>query len=136
MCGIIALFGKERENQDFAKNRENFLRLSKRIRHRGPDWNGIYENIDEFILIGHERLSIVSPESGSQPIISNDENRVLSNGEIYNHTIYSDIKDNKYKCVTKSDCEVILHLHPMSKLVKPLDGIFSFVFYDKNVNKF
>ena len=139
MCGIIALFGKERENQDFAKNRENFLRLSKRIRHRGPDWNGIYENIDEFILIGHERLSIVSPESGSQPIISNDENRVLSvNGEIYNHTqIYSDILHNKYKCVTKSDCEVILHLYPEygAKLVKMLDGIFSFVFYDKSVNK-
>ena len=87
MCGIIAFFGQSNEKPgDKEKLRSHFLELSKRIRHRGPDWNGICVANNGNVLIGHERLSIVSPESGSQPIVSEDSNQILSvNGEIYNY---------------------------------------------------
>ena len=92
MCGIIAFFGQSNEKPgDKEKLRSHFLELSKRIRHRGPDWNGICVANNGNVLIGHERLSIVSPESGSQPIVSEDSNQILSvNGEIYNYeSLYS-----------------------------------------------
>ena len=76
MCGIIAYFGNEK-TENMNEKRELFLKLSKLIRHRGPDWNGIYEDYKNKVFIGHERLSIVSPESGSQPIISDDNLQVL-----------------------------------------------------------
>ena len=111
MCGIIAFFGNE-STQNTIEQRELFLKLSKLIRHRGPDWNGIFEDHDAKVFIGHERLSIVSPESGSQPIISEDNNQVLSvNGEIYNYKeLYRHTLLDKYNCSSKSDCEVIMHL--------------------------
>ena len=109
--------------------------LSTRLRHRGPDWSGIYMNNN--VVISHERLSIVGVDCGSQPLEYKDENNeiVLSvNGEIYNYKeLYSTVLHNKYKPQTDSDCEVIMYLYIEygEKFVKMLDGIFSFVLYDK-----
>ena len=130
MCGILAFFaGKDTEN---LISRTKFIDLLKRLRHRGPDWNGVYLNKEHGAIIGHERLSIVGVENGSQPIIQ--ENIVLSvNGEIYNHKdLFSDVLENKYTNKSGSDCEVIIYLYKEfgTQCVKMLDGIFSFVLYD------
>lgn len=135
MCGIIAFFGNKESSRDTkGEFRTKFLELSKRIRHRGPDWNGIYSVEGKPILIGHERLSIVSPESGSQPIVSENENQVLSvNGEIYNYkSLYSNVLLDKYTNQSLSDCEVIMHLHREygEETAKMLDGIYGFVLYN------
>jgi asparagine synthase (glutamine-hydrolysing) len=133
MCGILGLFGNN-ESCTFQYKRAHFLDMSKRIRHRGPDWNGIYYNFEKKVLIGHERLSIVAPETGSQPILSEDKSIILSvNGEIYNYKeLYKYVLHDKYKPTTKSDCEVILDLYREygSDMIKMLDGIFSFILYD------
>merc|ERR1711935_983572 len=103
MCGILAFFGnKNSENID--NKRTLFLELSKRIRHRGPDWNGIYMDSYNNIVVCHERLSIVGVENGSQPIVIDDY--ILSvNGEIYNHKeLYNVVLHNKYSPQTQSDC--------------------------------
>jgi asparagine synthase (glutamine-hydrolysing) len=135
MCGILGLFGNN-ESCTFQNKRTHFLEMSKRIRHRGPDWNGIYYNLEKKVLIGHERLSIVAPETGSQPIISEDKSIILSvNGEIYNYKeLYKYVLHDKYKPTTKSDCEVILDLYREygANMIKMLDGIFSFILYDSN----
>ena len=90
--------------------RPQVLKMSKKIRHRGPDWSGIFSN-DKAIL-AHERLSIVDPESGKQPLFSKDGKLVLAvNGEIYNHQEIRDRFEGKYEFLTKSDCEVILALY-------------------------
>ena len=135
MCGIIAFFGNKESSRDTkGEFRTKFLELSKRIRHRGPDWNGIYSVEGKPILIGHERLSIVSPESGSQPIVSENETQVLSvNGEIYNYkSLYSNVLLDKYTNQSLSDCEVIMHLHREydEETAKMLDGIYGFVLYN------
>lgn len=131
MCGIIAVIATSDDK------RAHYLELSKKIRHRGPDWNGSYYK--NGIFIGHERLSIVSPETGSQPIINEDESLILSvNGEIYNYKeLYNYVLHNKYTSSTKSDCEVILPLYKEygEQFIKMLDGIFSFVLYDKKNEK-
>ena len=137
MCGIIAFFGnKNQGSQENEQFRTHFLELSKRIRHRGPDWNGVCLADMGNVLIGHERLSIVSPESGSQPIVSLDEQQILSvNGEIYNYkTLYSDVLFDKYTNQTGSDCEVIMHLYReyQEATAKMLDGIFAFVLFNKD----
>lgn len=141
MCGIIAFFGSGSESEsgrDMDKFRSHFLELSKRIRHRGPDWNGIYSVEGKPILIGHERLSIVSPESGSQPIVSNDGLQILSvNGEIYNYKeLYSNVLLDKYTNQSLSDCEVVMHLYREFGIdtAKMLDGIYAFVLYNENTN--
>ena len=127
MCGIFGTFGV------LPYTRQQFFRKSKKLRHRGPDWNGIF--MDEFCAICHERLSIVGVGDGSQPIISSDGNIVLSvNGEIYNYQdLYDVVLQNKYEPQTKSDCEVIIYLYKElgSKFINMLDGIFSFMLYDK-----
>jgi len=137
MCGILAVFGNN-NSSDFDEKREHFLKLSKLIRHRGPDWNGIYLNSNKNILITHERLSIVGIDSGTQPIISKNGQYVLSvNGEIYNYkSLYSSIIHGKYRPQTKSDCEVIIPLYNDFNVNTPkmLDGIFSFVLYDNFKN--
>lgn len=138
MCGITAFIGhKETENLD--QRRKHFLELSKRIRHRGPDWNGIYIDSDNNVLITHERLAIVGVDQGSQPIVNKKYNYVLSvNGEIYNYReLYETVLHNKYQPETHSDCEVIIYLYHEfgDKCVKMLDGIFSFVLYDINNKK-
>jgi asparagine synthase (glutamine-hydrolysing) len=136
MCGIIAFFGQSNDKSgDKEKLRSHFLELSKRIRHRGPDWNGISVANNGNVLIGHERLSIVSPESGSQPIVSEDSNQILSvNGEIYNYeSLYTSVLFDKYTNQSGSDCEVIMHLYREynEATAKMLDGIFGFVLYNK-----
>ena len=137
MCGILALFGNN-ESADFNEKRDHFLQLSKLIRHRGPDWNGVYLNAEQQVLISHERLSIVGIDSGTQPIVSRDERYILSvNGEIYNYkSLYSSIIHGKYLPQTKSDCEVIIPLYSDFNVNAPklLDGIFSFVLYDTENN--
>lgn len=135
MCGICAFVGNKLS--DINDKRKHFLELSKRIRHRGPDWNGIYIDETNNVVICHERLSIVGVEHGSQPIIDNDEYILSVNGEIYNYKqLYDTVLHNKYKPQTHSDCEIIIHLYKEygPNCVKMLDGIFSFVLFDK-VNK-
>ena len=107
MCGIVcALDIKESSN----KLRADVLEMSKKLRHRGPDWNGIYA--DDNVILAHERLAIVDPKSGKQPLLSHDGRYVLAaNGEIYNHNELRKGLKNNYKFLTKSDCEVIIALY-------------------------
>lgn len=106
-----------------------------RIQHRGPDWNGIRVFPDKGIAIEHERLAIIDPESGAQPLVSNDEERSITlavNGEIYNYKELAAELATPYKFLTKSDCEVIipLYLQHGPDFVHKLRGMFSFVLYD------
>ena len=134
MCGILACICNDSSNRGEIKDRQHYINLSKKIRHRGPDWSGIYYNKDGKIAICHERLSIVGIDSGSQPIINEELGIVLSvNGEIYNHKeLYEIVLHNKYVPKGESDCEVIIYLYKEFgvNFVKMLDGIFSFVLYD------
>jgi asparagine synthase (glutamine-hydrolysing) len=130
MCGIFGYFGCKCDNFD----RKKFVELSKRIRHRGPDWSGVWTDSTNDIAICHERLSIVGVDSGSQPIDNKELGIVLSvNGEIYNYKeLYDVVLYNKYTPQTKSDCEVIIYLYKEfgAQCVKMLDGIFGFILYD------
>jgi len=105
--------------------------MSRKIRHRGPDWSGIYSS--EKAILAHERLSIVDPKSGKQPIYSKNKNLILAaNGEIYNHKeIKANLKSN-YEFTTNSDCEVILALYKEKGVdfLEDLNGIFSFALYN------
>ncbi|MDR2776129.1 MAG: asparagine synthase B [Tannerella sp.] len=136
MCGITAIFniGKD-EDKDAL--RAQALQMSKRIRHRGPDWSGIYTG--ETAILAHERLSIVDPASGKQPLISADGNIILCvNGEIYNHRdIRARMKDT-YDFKTGSDCEVILALYQEKGIdfMEDISGIFAFALYDKTKDAF
>ena len=138
MCGILAILGNE-SSESFSERRNHFLKLSKKIRHRGPDWNGTYLNNEKNILITHERLSIIGINSGTQPIVSKDKRYVLSvNGEIYNYkSLYSSIVHGKYRPATNSDCEVIIPVYDDFEDLTPkmLDGIFSFVLYDNKLDE-
>ena len=130
MCGILGYLNNIIHPRDY------YLKKSKLIRHRGPDWNGIYyKNNSESVVICHERLSIVGIDNGSQPIISRCGNYVLSiNGEIYNYkNLLNNVLYDRYKCKTTSDCEVIIYLYQEFgyNFIKMLDGIFSFILYDK-----
>tara|TARA_A100000164_G_C21927285_1_gene783764 strand:- start:290 stop:1885 length:1596 start_codon:yes stop_codon:yes gene_type:complete len=105
--------------------------MSKKIRHRGPDWSGVFNN-DKAIMT-HERLAIVDPTSGKQPLFSENKNLVLAaNGEIYNHLELRKQFKNNYNFQTKSDCEVILCLYQEkgSSFLDELNGIFGFALYD------
>lgn len=109
MCGILAILGIR---EGAAKFRNSALQLSKLLRHRGPDWNGIYAKGQNIIC--HERLSIVDLLSGAQPLYNEDKNIVLSvNGEIYNcGSLKSQLADSgRHTFASKSDCEPILHLY-------------------------
>jgi len=107
MCGIVCAFDLKQKAEDL---RPQVLEMSKQIRHRGPDWSGIFSN-DKAIL-SHERLAIVDPTSGNQPLFSQDGRYVLAaNGEIYNHKELRAQLDGKYNFTTQSDCEVILALY-------------------------
>ncbi len=128
MCGIVAAFDLKTPAQSL---RPQILEMSKRIRHRGPDWSGIWCN-DKAVL-AHERLAIVDPESGRQPLFSEDGKLVLSvNGEIYNHQSIRDRQKGSYHFLTKSDCEVILSLYREKgvNFIEDLNGIFGFALYD------
>ncbi len=132
MCGIVCAFNIE---SDIEKLRADVLKMSKTIRHRGPDWSGIF-SCDNAIL-AHERLAIVDPTSGGQPLISNDGNLVLAvNGEIYNHLELR--KDLDYDFQTESDCEVILPLYQKFGVafLDKLSGMFGFALFDKKNSTF
>jgi asparagine synthase (glutamine-hydrolysing) len=128
MCGIIGVFDIKNNSQAL---RPQVLEMSKKIRHRGPDWSGIF--CDTNVLLAHERLAIVDPQSGGQPLYSEDRNLILAvNGEIYNHMdLRKDLTD--YNFLTHSDCEVILALYRKkgAAFIEDLNGIFAFALYDK-----
>ncbi|MBN8676781.1 MAG: asparagine synthase B [Chitinophagales bacterium] len=133
MCGFIGLFGKNNADQW----REQVLGMSKKLRHRGPDWSGVF-NCDQAIL-SHERLAIVDPASGGQPLFSPDRKLVLAvNGEIYNHRGIRRQFEGKYDFQTESDCEVILPLYQTKgkQFLEDLNGIFAFALYDTETNAY
>ena len=130
MCGIVALFELKTEPQAL---KTKVLDMAKQLRHRGPDWSGIY--LDEKAILAHERLAIVDPQSGGQPIISADGKLVLAaNGEIYNHKELRADLEGEYDFQTQSDCEVILALYRKygSDFLDKLNGIFAFAIYDQS----
>jgi len=129
MCGIIGVFDLKTGAREL---RPRLLEMSKKIRHRGPDWSGIY--CGDKAIITHERLSIVDPASGGQPLYSKDRKLVLGvNGEIYNHQSIRDKYKDSYEFQTLSDCEVILALYrdKGKEFIEDLNGIFAFVLYDE-----
>ncbi len=143
MCGIVSIFNIQEQS---AEMREQALRMSGKIRHRGPDWSGIY--CGGTAILAHERLSIVDPESGGQPLFSSDRKQVLAvNGEIYNHQDIRRAYHDSYTFSTGSDCEVILPLYrqwreetsnateaeakqKLCTMLNQLSGIFAFALYD------
>ena len=128
MCGIVGVFDLRHPG---AELRQRVLGMSKLIRHRGPDWSGIY--CGEKAVLAHERLSIVDPQSGGQPLFSRDGKLVLAvNGEIYNHRQIRESLAGEYEFMTGSDCEVILPLYRKYgvNLLEHLNGIFAFALYD------
>ncbi len=129
MCGIVGAFELKIPAQDL---RPQVLMMSKKLRHRGPDWSGVY--CGEKAIIAHERLSIVDPESGGQPLYSKDKKLILGvNGEIYNHQEIRKQYEGRYAFQTRSDCEVILALYNDRKetFLDDLNGIFAFALYDE-----
>ncbi|MBB1427437.1 asparagine synthase B [Shewanella sp. SG44-2] len=129
MCSIFSILDIK---TDASKLRQVALEMSKLLRHRGPDWSGIYA--DDKAILAHERLSIVDVDHGAQPLISLDGNIVLAvNGEIYNHKQLKAQLGDKYQYQTNSDCEVILSLYQEygCDFLDKLNGIFAFVLYDK-----
>ncbi len=148
MCGIVSIFNIKQQSHEL---RERALRMSQKIRHRGPDWSGIY--VGGSAILAHERLSIVDPESGGQPLLSPDRKQVLAvNGEIYNHQEIRRQYAGRYDFQTGSDCEVILALYQewrkvnesfaseelidLSTLLEQLSGIFAFALYDEERDEF
>jgi asparagine synthase (glutamine-hydrolysing) len=113
MCGIFAIFHSSLSD---AALRKKLIECSLRLRHRGPDWSGyLVENKN---AIAHERLAIIDPESGAQPLVSLDEFIVVSaNGEIYNYKeLYANLKA-PYTPKTGSDCEVVIPLYEQVLLI-------------------
>ncbi len=134
MCGIVSIFNIQEQTPEL---RQKALRMSQKIRHRGPDWSGIYTGGS--VILCHERLSIVDPESGKQPLFSSDKKQVLAvNGEIYNHQDIRRRYAGKYQFQTGSDCEVILALYRDKGIdfLEDLSGIFAFALYDAERDEF
>ena len=134
MCGIVGILNVKSQTQEL---RTKALRMSQKIRHRGPDWSGIYSGGSA--ILAHERLSIVDPESGGQPLYSPDRQQVLAvNGEIYNHQDIRKSYSGRYDFQTGSDCEVILALYRDKGInfLEDLSGIFAFVLYDESEDAF
>ncbi|MBO7135434.1 MAG: asparagine synthase B, partial [Spirochaetaceae bacterium] len=141
MCGFVGAFDLNSGSQPISEGlkeelRAQVLEMSKKIRHRGPDWSGVYTGNNA--ILSHERLSIVDPLSGKQPLVSDDEKIILAaNGEIYNHkTIRTEFVDS-YNFRTGSDCEVIIPLYKKYRdsgdfkaMIEELSGIFAFALYD------
>lgn len=134
MCGIAAIFKIKEQTQEL---RKKALEMAKKIRHRGPDWSGIYCGSSAILV--HERLSIVDPQSGGQPLYSPDKKQILAvNGEIYNHREIRERFKGRYEFQTGSDCEVILALYREkgTDFLEDLSGIFAFALYDKEKDDF
>ena len=137
MCGIVSIFRIKKQTEEL---RQRALEMSRRIRHRGPDWSGIW--CGGSAILAHERLSIVDPQSGGQPLFSMDHLQVLAvNGEIYNHQAIRREYEGRYTFSTGSDCEVILALYrdavaaggsqeDFIRMLERLNGIFAFALYD------
>ena len=130
MCGIVCAFDLK-DTSDII--RPNILKMVKKVRHRGPDWSGVYSSKNA--VMAHERLAIVDPTSGKQPILSDDNNKAIAvNGEIYNHLELRDNFAKDYRFRTDSDCEIILALYKKNKydFLNQLNGIFAFALYDSD----
>lgn len=135
MCGIVAVL--DIASEDVTKLRSQVLKMSDKLRHRGPDWSGIYTG--EKAILAHERLSIVDPQSGGQPLKSKDGKIILTvNGEIYNHLAIREQLKGEYEFQTGSDCEVILALYWKKGIhfLEDLNGIFAFVLYDEEKDEY
>ena len=133
MCGIVAVF----DVKNSIKLREQVLEMSRKIRHRGPDWTGIYNS--KKAILSHERLSIVDPRSGKQPLYSKNKDLVLAaNGEIYNHKELKNKLSIHYDFTTQSDCEIILALYTEkgTDFLSDLNGIFAFALYDEKTENY
>ncbi|XP_024364474.1 asparagine synthetase [glutamine-hydrolyzing] 2 [Physcomitrium patens] len=135
MCGILAILGSHDASP---ARRDRILELSRRLRHRGPDWSGLFAGQKCWCYLAHERLAIIDPASGDQPLYNENKDIVVAaNGEIYNHeALKKSMKPHKYH--TQSDCEVIAHLFEDvgEDVVNMLDGMFSFVLVDNRDNSF
>lgn len=134
MCGIVCAFNVK---ESTATLRPQLLEMSKKVRHRGPDWSGIYA--DEKAILAHERLAIVDPASGKQPLFSEDKKLILAaNGEIYNHRELRKQFEGSYNFSTQSDCEVILALYQKKgpEFLDDMNGIFGFAIYDSEKDEY
>jgi asparagine synthase (glutamine-hydrolysing) len=134
MCGIVCAFNLKGNNDEI---RSNVLKMSQKVRHRGPDWSGIYSSNNA--ILAHERLAIVDPTSGKQPILSEDGLKVIAvNGEIYNHKELKKTSTSSYNFRTESDCEVILALYEEKgvEFLNELNGIFAFALYDSSKDRY
>ena len=130
MCGIVCAFNIKGNNDAV---RASVLKMAQRLRHRGPDWSGIYT--DDNAILAHERLAIVDPTSGNQPIISQDGKKIIAvNGEIYNHQKLRKSFIGSYNFKTQSDCEVLIPLYESKgvNFLNDLNGIFAFALYDSS----
>ena len=134
MCGIVGIFQIKQQTEEL---RAKALKMSQKLRHRGPDWSGIY--VGGSTILTHERLSIVDPQSGGQPLYSPNRKQVLAvNGEIYNHLNIRSRYVGNYEFRTGSDCEVILALYRDKGIhfLEELNGIFAFALYDEERDEF
>ncbi len=134
MCGIVGIFNIQAQSESL---RAKALKMAQKIRHRGPDWSGIY--CGGSTILAHERLSIVDPQSGGQPLYTADRKVVLAvNGEIYNHREIRKKFEGEYEFQTGSDCEVILALYRKKGInfLEDLSGIFAFALYDSEKDEF
>ena len=128
MCSILGILDLQ---TDAASLRPRALQLSRRQRHRGPDWSGVW-TADRAILV-HERLAIVDVLHGAQPLVNEGGTHALCvNGEIYNHRELRAGLSAPYRFRTDSDCEIILALYAErgADFLGELNGIFAFVLYD------
>ncbi len=137
MCSIFGIFDLQ-ASDDVQLLRREALERSQRQRHRGPDWSGVYADADgaaKGAILVHERLAIVDPAGGSQPLLSEDGALVLAvNGEIYNHRELKKALQQPYAFQTESDCEVINALYredSPEQFLNQLNGIFAFALWDK-----
>ena len=134
MCGIVCAFDLKESSSVL---RPKILKMSKKVRHRGPDWSGIYAS--DNAVMGHERLAIVDPTSGKQPLFSEDGKVVLAaNGEIYNHRELRKQFEGRYQFSTASDCEVILALYQEKGIdfLDDMNGIYGFALYDSEKDEY
>ena len=138
MCGILAILKPNQSAANIADLRSQALAMAKKVRHRGPDWSGIYG--DENAIIAHERLCIVDVEHGAQPLIDSLNGNVLAvNGEIYNHKELRQELKNPHEFQTASDCEVLLYLYDEESpeaFLNRVNGIFAFVLHDPKRNTY
>lgn len=134
MCSILGIFDI---HTDPSELRALALKLSKRQRHRGPDWSGIHSG--ERAILAHERLAIVGVDTGAQPLYNPERTHVLAvNGEIYNHQRLERELAEPFTFQTHSDCEVILALYAQrgADFLNDLNGIFAFALYDQERDRY